>query len=51
MAGTFTNTSSPETFGSPSEVCRTPLTTVVEPVTPDSDAVHVLESEVAVKTS
>jgi hypothetical protein len=51
LVGTLTNVSSPSTSGLPSEVCRTPLLIVVEPLTPASDAVQVLDAEVAVKTS
>jgi hypothetical protein len=47
----LTKTSSPSTSGLPSEVCSTPLLIVVEPVTPVSVAVQVLDAEVAVKTS
>ena len=51
VVGMGTIVSSPSTSGSPSETTSVPPVIVVEPVVPDSDAVHVLEICVAVNTS
>ena len=51
MVGIVTTVSSPSTSGSPSERTSVPPLIVVEPLVPDSDAVQVLDTLVAVNTS